>query len=46
MYFCPFGCCVGVRDNHKSKIVPRHLQLAISKDEELNKLVGNVAILQ
>ena len=34
------------RDNKKSRIVPRHLQLAIRNDEELNKLLGNVTIAQ
>ncbi|KNE63606.1 histone H2A [Allomyces macrogynus ATCC 38327] len=33
------------RDN-KSPIIPRHLQLAIRNDEELNKLLGNVTIAQ
>ena len=34
------------RDNKKTRIVPRHLQLAIRNDEELNKLLGNVTIAQ
>ncbi|KAF9466061.1 histone H2A [Collybia nuda] len=34
------------RDNKKVRIVPRHLQLAIRNDEELNKLLGNVIISQ
>ncbi|CAN0136487.1 unnamed protein product, partial [Phaeothamnion confervicola] len=32
------------RDNKKSRIVPRHVQLAVRNDEELNKLLGNVTI--
>ena len=34
------------RDNKKSRINPRHLQLAVRNDEELNKLLGNVTIAQ
>ena len=30
------------RDNKKSRIIPRHIQLAVRNDEELNKLLGGV----
>jgi len=32
------------RDNKKARIVPRHIQLAVRNDEELNKLLHNVTI--
>ena len=33
-------------DNKKTRIIPRHLQLAIRNDEELNKLLSGVTIAQ
>lgn len=33
-----------VRDNKKSRIVHRHIQLAVRNDEELSKLLGLVTI--
>ncbi len=32
------------RDNKKVRIIPRHVQLAVRNDEELNKLLGSVTI--
>ncbi|CAF0860068.1 unnamed protein product [Adineta steineri] len=34
------------RDNKKSRIIPRHLQLAVRNDEELNRLLSSVTIAQ
>ena len=34
------------RDNQKTRIIPRHFQLAIRNDEELNKLLAGVTITQ
>jgi histone H2A len=32
------------RDNKRQRIVPRHIQLAVRNDEELNRLLGKVTI--
>ena len=32
------------RDNKKTRIIPRHIQLADRNDEELSKLLGSVTI--
>ena len=34
------------RDNKRTRITPRHIQLAVRNDEELNKLLGEVTIAQ
>ncbi|OAF68515.1 hypothetical protein A3Q56_03664 [Intoshia linei] len=34
------------RDNKKTRIIPRHLQLAIRNDEELNRLLSKITISQ
>ena len=34
------------RDNKKTRIIPRPLQLAVRNDEELNKLLSGVTIAQ
>ena len=35
-----------VRDNKKTRIIPRHLHLGIHNDKELNKLLLGVTIAQ
>jgi len=32
------------KDNKKTRIIPRHIQLAVRNDEELNKLMSNATI--
>jgi histone H2A len=32
------------KDNKKTRIIPRHIQLAVRNDEELNKLMHNATI--
>jgi histone H2A len=33
------------KDNKKTRIIPRHIQLAVRNDEELNKLMRNTTIV-
>jgi histone H2A len=32
------------KDNKKTRIIPRHIQLAVRNDEELNKIMANITI--
>ena len=32
------------KDNKKTRIIPRHIQLAVRNDEELNKLMANTTV--
>ena len=34
------------RDHKKNRIIPRHIQLAVRNDEELNKFLGGVTVAQ
>ena len=34
------------RDNKRSRIIPRHIQLAVRRDEEFSKYLGDVTIAQ
>jgi histone H2A len=34
------------RDNKKSRVIPRHIQLAVRNDEELNRFLYGVTISQ
>uniref|UniRef100_A0A164VDL6 Histone H2A n=1 Tax=Daucus carota subsp. sativus TaxID=79200 RepID=A0A164VDL6_DAUCS len=36
--------CNAARDNKKTRVVPRHIQLSVRNDEELSKLLGKVTI--
>ncbi|KAG6975243.1 hypothetical protein JG688_00002574 [Phytophthora aleatoria] len=35
---------LAARDHKKTRIIPRHIQMAVRNDEELNKLLGDVTI--
>lgn len=37
---------LAAQDNKKKRIIPRHIQLAIRNDNELNELLSNVTISQ
>ena len=37
-------CWNAARDNKKTRIIPRHIQLAVRNDEELSKLLSGVTI--
>ena len=34
------------KDNKRSRVTPRHIQLAVRNDEELNKFLGGVTVAQ
>ena len=34
------------KDNKRTRIIPRHVQLAVRNDEELNKFLGQVTVAQ
>jgi len=34
------------KDNKRTRIIPRHVQLAVRNDEELNKFLGKVTVAQ
>ena len=34
------------KDNKRTRVTPRHIQLAVRNDEELNKFLGNVTVAQ
>ena len=34
------------KDNKRSRVTPRHIQLAVRNDEELNKFLGTVTVAQ